>query len=295
MSSKNWLQFWASGLIWSTSFLWIKIALGEVEPLMLVAFRATFGMLGMLVIIRCTKRELLSRQSIQPWLGTFLLIGILNVALPFLLISWGEQFIPSGLASVLNSTTPLFTILLAAIVFQAEHISREKAGGLLLGFGGVVALFIPELQASGLDSILGLSAVLAASACYALSAILIKQKVHGLDSESQVLLQYGFGAVVVWCLTLLFERPLTFPHQPLTWVALLWLGFLGSSLASFMYFKLLHSVGPTQASTVTYIPPLGGLLLGALFLDETLGWQTLIGGGLILMGIMLVNRKPSSS
>lgn len=96
MSSKNWLRFLAAGLIWSTSFLWIKIALQEVGPFMLVALRTSFATLGMLTIILFSNRKILNWEKIQPWLGFFVIIGIINVVFPFVLISWGEQFIPSG-------------------------------------------------------------------------------------------------------------------------------------------------------------------------------------------------------
>lgn len=291
MSPKDWLRFWAAGLIWGTSFLWIKIAVSEVSPFVLVGFRTLFGTLGMLGIIFLNKKLQLTWHSLRPWLGIFAFIGLINVALPFVLISWGEQYIPSGIASVLNSTTPLFTIILAAIFLHEDRLTLPRVLGLLTGFGGVVMLFLPELSGSRIENLLGLGAVLVASACYAASGIVIKRKVHGLKSELQVFLQYAFAALIMWGFTLSVERPVILPALPLTWIALLWLGLLGSSLASSLYFALLHSVGPTRASTVTYIPPLLGLLLGAIFLGESLGWQTLIGGVLIVFGIMLVNKQ----
>lgn len=293
MSSKNWLRFLAAGLIWSTSFLWIKIALQEVGPFMLVAFRASFASLGMLTIILFSNHQILKWEKVKPWLGFFIIIGIINVVFPFVLISWGEQFIPSGIASVLNSTTPLFTILMVTFFLREDRLTWGKAIGLVLGFSGVVILFIPELRNSQIENVLGLVAVLAASACYALSGILIKKKVHGLESELQVLLQFTFAAIVVWLLTTTFEKPVVLPQLSLTWIALVWLGILGSSVASYFYFRLLHSAGPTSASTVTYVPPLVGLLLGAIFLGEPLGWQSLAGGVLIVAGIMLVNRQAA--
>ncbi len=291
MSPKDWIRFWAAGLIWGTSFLWIKIAVNEISPFVLVGFRALFGALGMLVIIFFNQKLKLSWRDLRPWLGIFALVGVINVALPFVLISWGEQYIPSGIASVLDSTVPLFTIMFAAFLMKEDSLTFTKGLGLLIGFGGVVVLFLPEFSGSQIENLLGLGAVLVASASYAVSGIIIKRKVHGLSSEMQVFLQYAFAALIIWCLTLGVERPVILPTLPLTWTALLWLGLLGSSLASSIYFNLLHSVGPTRASMVTYVMPLVGLLLGAIFLGESLGWQTLIGGALIVIGIMLVNMK----
>ena len=293
MSTKNWLRFWAAGLIWSTSFLWIKIALQEVGPLMLVAFRTFFGTMGSLIIILVNRKRLCPWSEIKQWLPLFILLGITNVAIPFGLISWGELYIPSGIASVLNSTTPLFTLLLAIFFLKDDRISFSKWVGLMVGFTGVIMLFLPELREKRVENILGLAAVMVGASGYALSGIIIKRKVHGLNAEFQVLLQYAFATIIMWPMTLLFEKPFSLPHQPLTWIAFVWLGLLGSSLASFFYFKLIHSIGPTRASTVTYVPPLVGLLLGAIILGEPLGWLTLFGGGLIVSGIMLINRHDS--
>jgi drug/metabolite transporter (DMT)-like permease len=254
------------------------------------AFRTLFATIGALVIIWSNKKIKLSWQAVQPWMGIFALIGLTNVALPFILFPWGEQYIPSGIASVLNSTTPLFTIILATFFLQNDRLSPAKAIGLLVGFSGVVLLFLPELQQNQVNNLLGLVAIMIATFCYALGGILIKRNVRGLQFEFQVFLQYASAALMVWTFCLTKERPFILPHQPITWVALLWLGLLGSSLASSLQYRLIHSVGPTRASMITYIPPLVGLLLGAIILGEPLGWETLFGGALILAGIMLVNR-----
>ena len=232
-------------------------------------------------------------SEIKRWLPLFFLLGITNVAIPFGFISWGELYIPSGIASVLNSTTPLFTLLLAIFFLKDDRISISKWAGLLVGFMGVIMLFLPELREKRVENILGLAAVMVGALGYALSGIIIKRKVRGLSTEIQVLLQYAFASTIMWPMTILFEKPFSLPHQPLTWVAFIWLGLLGSSLASFFYFKLIHSIGPTQASTVTYVPPLVGLLLGAVVLGESLSWLTLFGGGLIVSGIILINRQDS--
>lgn len=293
MSTKNWLRFWAAGLIWSTSFLWIKIALQEVGPLMLVAFRTFFATVGSLIIILLNRKRIFMWSEIKQWLPLFLLLGLTNVAIPFGLISWGEKYIPSGIASVLNSTTPLFTLLLAIFFLKDDRVSISKWVGLLVGFTGVIMLFLPELREKRVENILGLVAVMTGACGYALSGIIIKRKVKGLNAEFQVLLQYAFAFFIMLPMTLLFEKPISLPHQALSWIALVWLGLLGSSLASFFYFKLIHSIGPTRASTVTYVPPLVGLLLGAIILGEPMGWLTLIGGSLIVCGIMLINRQDS--
>ena len=290
MIKKDWLRFWASGLIWSTSFLWIKIAVSEVSPLVLVDFRASFAALGMLLIILLTRSQRIPWQRLRRWLGFYALLGFINVAVPFVLISWGEQYISSGIASVLNSTTPLFAVMLTTFLLPEDRLNLAKLIGLLVGFAGVVVLFLPELKGGVVLDVLSMAAVLVASLFYAISGILIKRKGQNLPSEYQVLLQFTFAAIITWALTLLFERPVHLPQLPLTWAALLWLGLLGSSLASLFYFQLIHSAGPTRATMVTYIPPLVGLILGAIILGEALSWWTLVGGAMILAGIIAVSR-----
>lgn len=295
MSSKDWFRFWAAGLIWSTSFLWIKIAVNEISPLVLVGFRTLFATLGVLIFLMGAKFTRFKWEQIHPHLGFFALIGLLNVALPFVLISWGELFISSGVASILNSTTPLFTAILAIFLLQEDRITLSKFLGLLVGFAGVVALFLPEFSKQTTHNILGLSAVLVGSFFYAISGILIKRHLHSIPSEVMVLFQFGFACIFIWSAAMIIEKPVVFPHLPLTWTALLWLGLLGSSLASIYYFALLRSIGPTRATMVTYVPPLFGLLLGAMILNEKIGWEVWLGGLLILIGIGVVNLNHTEN
>ncbi len=291
MSSKDWLRFWAAGLIWGTSFLWIKIAVTEINPFILVGFRTLFGALGLLGIIIFFKSKGFTWKNLRPWLGIFTVVGLLNIALPWLLISWSEQYIASGIASILNSTVPLFTIILAAFLLKEDRLTVSKMVGLLIGFAGVVLLFIQELSVGFTQDLLGLGAMLLGALCYALASIYIKRKAKGLPSEIQAFLQLATASLMIWAFTLVALRPIQMPHLTITWLALLWLGLLGSSLAYIFYFGLIHSVGPTRASMVTYVPPMVGLILGAIFLKEHLGWQAWVGGMMIIAGITVANMK----
>jgi drug/metabolite transporter (DMT)-like permease len=290
MSKMDWLRFWGVGLLWSTSFLWIKIAVTEITPFILVGFRTLFGAVGLLVIILLNKKNY-HWHDFSDWVGIFVVIGLLNIAIPFLLISWSEQFIPSGVASILNTTVPLFTAFLALSLLREDKITLIGIIGLIIGFAGVVILFIPELIKGARQDMIALGAMLLAAILYAFSGILIKIKVHGLQSEIQAFLQLALGSIIVWSFTLISGQPIILPQRSITWVALLWLGFLGSSLAYFFYFGLLHSAGPTRTAMVTYVPPLIGLLLGAIVLGESLGWYSLLGGIMIILGIIMVNMK----
>ncbi len=138
MTNKDWVLFWLVGLIWGTSFLWIKIAVNDVSPIMLVSFRTLFGSLGLGLIVALNKQAHVSWKIIKNhWFG-FLFMGTINIALPWMLISWAGQFIDSGTSAILNGTMPLFTILLSPIFIKDDRITLPKMAGLLVGFGSVL-------------------------------------------------------------------------------------------------------------------------------------------------------------
>ena len=291
MKNKDWVLFYLVGLIWGTSFLWIKIAVEDVSPMMLVAFRTLFGSLGLGLIVALNKQARVSWIIIRKRLFDFFLLGMFNIALPWLLISWAEQFIDSGTAAVLNGTMPLFTILLSPIFIQDDRITLPKLGGLVIGFIGVVILMAPSIQGKWSNDLLGQAAILMATLSYASATVFARKKSGGLPAQMQAFLQLSAGTIIIWVTVLFTEKPIIFPQLPITWFALLWLGLLGSCIAYIIYFSLLHKIGPTRMSMVTYIPPLIGMFLGVVFLKEQFYWQSLLGALLILSGIAIVNLR----
>ena len=291
MKNKDWVLFYLVGLIWGTSFLWIKIAVEDVSPMMLVAFRTLFGSLGLGLIVALNKQARVSWIIIRKRLFDFFLLGMFNIALPWLLISWAEQFIDSGTAAVLNGTMPLFTILLSPIFIQDDRITLPKLGGLVIGFIGVVILMAPSIQGKWSNDLLGQAAILMATLSYASATVFARKKSGGLPAQMQAFLQLSAGTIIIWVTVLFREKPIIFPQLPITWFALLWLGLLGSCIAYIIYFSLLHKIGPTRMSMVTYIPPLIGMFLGVVFLKEQFYWQSLLGALLILSGIAIVNLR----
>lgn len=288
------MLFWLVGLIWGTSFLWIKVAVDDVTPIMLVAFRTLFGSIGLGLIVALNKQAHVSWNTIKNHLFNFTFLGMFNIALPWMLISWAEQFIDSGTAAILNGTMPLFTILISPIFIKDDRITLPKLGGLLIGFLGVVILIAPSIQGKWSNDILGQIAILIATISYASATVFARKKLHGLPSQMQALLQLSAGTIIIWIVALFTEKPITFPQLPITWLALLWLGFLGSCIAYIIYFTLLHKIGPTRMSMVTYIPPLIGMILGVVFLKEQFYWQSLLGSLLIISGIAIVNLKQKA-
>ena len=171
MKAKHWVIFILLGAIWSSSFMWIKIAMQEVGPVTLVAFRAGFGLLFGVVVILIQRVPL--PRTLKEW-TPLLIVGLTNIAIPFFLISWGELHIDSAVASILDATVPLFTILMAHFLLNDDKITLPKTLGLVVGFVGIIILMSKDVGASS-NSLLGQAAVILASIFYAVTAIYIRK------------------------------------------------------------------------------------------------------------------------
>jgi len=271
--------------------MWIKIAVQEVGPITLVAFRVLFGLLFGVVVIVVQRVSL--RRSLKEW-TPLLLLGVTNVAIPFFLISWGEQSIDSAVAAILDATVPLFTILIAHYLLHDDKMTVPKVVGLLIGFAGVVILMSKDIGAS-FGSVLGQLAVVLACVFYAGSSVFARKTTEdtpGILRSAGPLLS---ATVIMWLTTFLIERPVKIPHLGITWIALLFLGIFGSGLAFVLSYYLLHEIGPTRTSMVTYLFPIGGVILGVIFLNEKLSWQLLAGTILVIASLAVVNWKQKST
>jgi drug/metabolite transporter (DMT)-like permease len=285
---KHWIVFILLGGIWSSSFLWIKIAVQEIGPITLVAFRVLFGLLFGLAVILIQRPKL--PRDVKSWVPVFVL-GITNVAIPFFLISWGEKSIDSAVAAILDATVPLFTILIAHYLLRDDKMTLPKVLGLLIGFAGVIVLVSKDFGSSP-GSLLGEGAVVLASAFYAGSAVYARRTTEDTPSIMRSAGPLISSTLAMWLVTFVFESPVSTPQTPITWIALLWLGVLGSGVAFIMMYYLIHEIGPTRTSMVTYLFPLGGVILGVSFLGEQLSWQLLAGGVLIVASLVVANLQP---
>jgi drug/metabolite transporter (DMT)-like permease len=288
VKAKHWFVFILLGAIWSSSFMWIKIAVQEVGPITLVAFRVLFGLLFGVVVIFIQR---------VPWPRTFkawfplLLLGVTNVAIPFFLISWGEQSIDSAVASILDATVPLFTILIAHYLLHDDKMTLPKVLGLVVGFAGILILMSKDIGASS-SSLLGQAAVIVASMFYAGSAVYVRKVTEDTPGILRSAGPLVSATAIMWLGTILFENPVQIPQLGITWAALLFLGILGSGLAFVMAYYLIHEIGPTRTTMVTYLFPLGGVTLGVTFLREPLTWQVITGAIFILASLVIANWEP---
>jgi drug/metabolite transporter (DMT)-like permease len=268
--------------------MWIKIAVQEVGPITLVAFRASFGLLFGIVVIFIQRVPL--PRTFKEWLP-LLLVGLTNVAIPFFLISWGEQSIDSAVASILNATVPLFTILIAHFVLRDDKITIPKMLGLIVGLVGIIVLMSKDIGASP-SSVLGQIAVIVASIFYAISAIYVRKFTEDTPGILRSAGPLVSASVTMWLGALVFESPVKLPQLGITWLALLFMGILGSGLAFVMAFYLIHEIGPTRMTMVTYLFPLGGVIFGVTFLHERLTWQVIAGAVLIIASLAIANWSP---
>lgn len=288
MKPKHWIVFILLGLIWSTSFLWIKIGVREVGPMALVAFRMTFGALTAAGI--AAYQRVKWPHDRKTW-GVFAILGPTSLAIPIVLISWGERTIDSAVASILNATVPLFTIVFAHFWLNDDKMTLQKVFGLLAGFAGVVVLLSKDLNANTTGSSLGQAAVILAAVFYAGSAVFARKTTKHVAGLARGAAPLITATIFMWMVAPAAEKPFQIPALPLTWIAALWLGILGSGLAMIMFHYLIHEVGPTRASLVTYLFPVGWVAFGVIFLNEPLSWQLLAGAVLIIAGLAVVNWK----
>jgi drug/metabolite transporter (DMT)-like permease len=279
--------------IWGASFLFIKIGLQDVSPATLVLGRLILAVATLLVVAAFRPALFAGWWRFIP-LG--LLVGLVNMFLPFMLITWGETRIASGVASIFNATTPLFTVLLAHVWLGSarEPLTLRRSAGVLLGFVGVGVIIGPgaaQLTGSNTGYVVGELAVLIAALCYGVGALLSR----GYGGASPLV-----PPLTIQASALLFTIPVALLWQPPTHVpslpaigAMAELGILGTALAYLLYFWLIRHVGATRTTLVTYLLPCTALIYGAVFLQESVAWNALVGLLFVLLGTMVTNGTLS--
>jgi drug/metabolite transporter (DMT)-like permease len=281
--------FWllVLGALWGSSYLFIKVAVSEVPVLTLAAARLVLGAAILWVLLRASGHSM--RCSRKLW-GIYAVMGFLNGALPYSLIFWGEQYISSGLASLLQATMPIFTVILAHFLTQDERLTSIKVLGILIGFVGVGLLLVSDLRRGLHANVGGEVAVAISSLSYAMASIVARSQLRGQPPLVSTTGQLTMGAVWILPLSLVVDRP--FHLSPSLPAMGSWLGLtiLGTVVAYLIYYALIERTGATFVSTVAYIVPVNGLLLGALVLAEPLTAILLVSLALILLGVLLVRR-----
>jgi len=292
MKPKEYLVLFVLSALWGASFLFIKVAVAEMSPLTLVAVRLVFGTLGLLVFVpfRPTIMEGWYRR-----LRGFLVVAIFNGIIPYLAISWGEEHITSGMAAILNATTPLAVAIVSQWWPDGERLTWMRVMGVLIGFMGVGILVGPAAVSTGGSTlyVLGALSALLGAISYAFGGLFAHQLLAGAPELQPAIGQMGMGALILAPIAgiALAVQPPTHAPSLGAIASVLTLALGGTSLAYLCYYWLIARVGPTRTLIVTYLLPCMALVYGTVLLHEPMGVNAIAGLVLVLTGIFVTGKK----
>jgi drug/metabolite transporter (DMT)-like permease len=274
----------ALAALWGGSFAFMRIAVAGLGPMWLATSRVTLAFLALFALA-------LARGDVpalrERW-RDYLVIGILNTALPFSLFSYAAQYIAASTASILNATSPFFATIIAAL-WHGDRVTPAKLAGMTLGIVGVALLVGWQPEPLSAQRLIALSACLVGALCYGIASVYAKVRLAGLPSFA-IALYSQLAAMIVLVPALPFVL-LPVSITPLVAANVLALAVASTAVAYLLYFKLIANIGPTRALTVTFLIPLFGVLWGFLFLDEKIGANTLAACALIVCGTWLAVRQ----
>lgn len=289
MAPLDWATLVVLSIIWGGSFFFGKIAIAEIPPLTMVLARVGIGALALCLIARASGVRVPLSGRIVP----FVVLALISNVIPFGLIAWSQQHIPSGLSSILNAATPLFTVLVAQALTRDEKLTAGRLAGVALGFAGVALMMGPALLGQlGGHHLPAQLAAIGATVSYGFASV--------YGRRFRALPPLGVAAGQLLASTLILAPVVAFVDQP--WnlpapsthvvAALTGLGVLSTGIAFVIYFRILARNGATNISLVTFLVPVSAILLGALFLDETLEPREFAGFGLIALGLAAIDGRP---
>ena len=288
----EWILLIILSILWGGSFFFSKVALAELGPFTIVLVRVGIAAVVLNLVVIATGRRM--PTSLKTW-GLFLIMGALNNVIPFSLIFWGQTQIPSSLASILNATAPLWTVLLAHVFTKDERLTASRIGGVLFGLGGAVVMIGPDaLRGPGLN-VLAQLAILGAALSYAFAGIFGKRFARLSPYESAAG-QVACATLLMIPIALVIDRPWqALAPNVTTTSALLALGLLSTAVAYVIYFRLLATAGATNLLLVTFLIPVSAVLLGTAILGEVLAPRHFLGMGLISLGLAAIDGRLIAS
>jgi drug/metabolite transporter (DMT)-like permease len=290
MGGREWAMLLALAVAWGGSFFFNGVAVRELPSLTLVWLRLACAAATLLIVLRLLGQRL----PLQPraWIA-FLGTGLLNNVLPFVLIVWGQHHIASGLASILNATTPLFTVLVAHVLTPDEKLTPLKGAGVVVGFAGAAVMIGPDALGGLGGSVLAQLAGVAAAHLYAFAGIFGRRfKRMGIAPLATAAGQVSASTILLLPVMLLVERPWTLAMpRAATWSAVAGIGLISTALGYVLYFRILAAAGATNLLLVTFLIPLSAILLGALVLGEMLLPRHFLGMALIGLGLLFIDGR----
>jgi drug/metabolite transporter (DMT)-like permease len=289
MSAGQWATLVTLSLLWGGTFFFVEVALNDLPPLTLVLLRVALAAVALHVYIFATGRRL--PTSFRLW-GAFAVMGLLNNFLPFSLIVWGQTQITGSLASIINATTPIWTVLLAHWLTADEKLTSLRLFGVLMGFVGV-AVMIGFEALSGLGgALLAEVAVVGASICYAFAGI-YGRRFSDVRPSQVAAGQLTMSSLMVLPVALVVDRPWTLAMPSAASIgAILGLALVSTAVAYILYFRLLTTSGAVNLLLVTFLIPVSATALGMGLLGETLQAQHLVGMALIAAGLAAIDGRP---
>jgi drug/metabolite transporter (DMT)-like permease len=289
MGPFEWLLLVTLSVLWGGSFFFSKVALYELPPFTVVLARVGLAAVVLNLVVIASGHRM--PFSMKIW-GLFFVMGVINNLIPFSLIFWGQTQISSSLASILNATTPIWTVVLAHFLTADEKLTTCRLLGAILGFGGVVVMIGPDALAGLRTNVLAQTAVIGAAVSYAFAGIFGK-RFKGLPPYVIAAGQITSTTLAMIPIVLWFDHPwlLALPGLK-TWGALLGLALLSTSVAYVIYFRLLAKAGATNLLLVTFLIPVSALFLGMTILSEKLDLRHFVGMLLIGLGLSALDARP---
>jgi drug/metabolite transporter (DMT)-like permease len=290
MSLLDWSLLLALSLLWGGSYFFVGVAVKALPPFTIVLLRVAIAAVALHAVLRLTRTQM-------PWdagaWAAFFGMGLLNNAIPFSLIVWGQTHIASGLASILNATTPLFALVVAHLVTHDERLSKGRLVGILLGLAGVVVLIGPDALTGLGNDVLAQIAVLAAALSYGCAVTFGRRfKRMGVPPLATAAGQVTASSVILLPVALLVDAPWRLELPDLSvWGAVLGLALLSTALAYVVFFRILASAGAVNLSLVTFLIPVSAILLGSVFLGERLEPMDFLGMALIGLGLTAIDGR----
>jgi len=276
--------------IWGSTWLFIKLGLADLPPFTFASIRFIIASAIVFSIIRIRGVELPRARS--DWL-LLAVTGILSFGFNYGLVFWGEQYITSGLAALLQATTPAFGLVFAHFNLPDERLSWTRIGGVVLGVCGVAVVFSNQLAVAGRQALAGCVALLLSSIFVAYSNVLVKKHGKKLNPAIMTAGQMLFGLLLLLVAAITLEgNPLRYHWTPMAVIALLYLAVVGSVIAFLLYYWLILHMDVTKSMLIALVTPVVAVILGMIVLNEEFGWRTLAGGAMIILGIaFIVVRK----
>lgn len=290
MNAREWTMLLVLSAIWGCSFMFTGVTLREIPPVTAVFLRVSIGAMVLIPLIYAMGYSLPRDRHV--W-GAFFFSGLINNAIPFLLITWGQTHIASGLASILNATTPLFTVLVAHVATQDEKMTASRLAGVVLGLSGVAWMIGTDVLQSVGSNVIAQLAVLLAAIFYALAGVYAKRfESMGVAPIVTATGLVTSSSIILFPLMLALEHPWTLAMpSPSTFASVLGMGVLATAFAYIIYFRILATAGATNLMLVTLLIPVGAILLGALVLGERLEAKHFVGMALIGAGLAAIDGR----